>query len=146
MKSYRVHGETPMSDWGHAMFTDNLDSVIDCYVGEYVYSVDSENLVGIDDMMETIVEKMSECYENGMLPVCMESNIDNGTEIEELANLFNPSDIVMSAEAWDDDEMTMWFWANIAEPSEIYGFKTNDGAIVFDENMIERIGTIEEIA
>lgn len=47
----------------------------------------------------------------------------------------NPRDIVDSAEGWDS-ELTQWFWIKIAEPNDIMAITTRDGAIVFNEDLI----------
>ena len=57
---------------------------------------------------------------------------------EDFADMFNPSDIVDSAYAWDNEELTEWFYNHVAEPNKIGGVKTSDGAIVFDKDLIRR--------
>lgn len=138
--SYRyTNRESPMSDFGHAMFVDNeYSSEMYGREGANRYIVDQNNLRDISDFYDEIAEKISEQYENGTLPLEIDRIIENGTSADDIAHSFNPDDIVMSADAWDNGDLTQWFYENIAEPNDVYGFKTNDGAIVFDENMIAR--------
>ena len=138
--SYRyTNRESPMSDFGHAMFVDNeYSSEMYGREGANRYIVDQNNLRDISDFYDEIAEKISEQYENGTLPLEIDSIIESGTSADDIARSFNPDDIVMSADAWDNGDLTQWFYENIAEPNDVYGFKTNDGAIVFDENMIAR--------
>nr|DAO42067.1 MAG TPA: peptidase [Caudoviricetes sp.] len=138
--SYRyTNKDSPMSDYGHAMFVDDEYSS-DGYgrEGDYRYKVDQSRLTDISTLQEEIAEKLQEQYDNGMLPREIEEIMDSGVSAEQLAEEFNPDDIVMSAGAWDNGDLVQWFWDNIADPNDIYGIKTNDGAIVYDENMIER--------
>lgn len=138
--SYRyTNKDSPMSDYGHAMFVDDEYSS-DGYgrEGDYRYKVDQSRLTDISTLQEEIAEKLQEQYDNGMLPREIEEIMDFGVSAEQLAEEFNPDDIVMSAGAWDNGDLVQWFWDNIADPNDIYGIKTNDGAIVYDENMIER--------
>lgn len=138
--SYRyTNRESPMSDFGHAMFADDeYSSEMYGREGTYRYTVDQNNLRDISDFYGEIAQKITEQYENGTLPLEIDSIIEGGTSADDIARSFNPDDIVMSADAWDNGDLTQWFYENIAEPNDIYGFKTNDGAIVFDENMIAR--------
>lgn len=138
--SYRyTNKDSPMSDYGHAMFVDDEYSS-EGYGrdGDYLYKVDQSRLTDISTLQEEIAEKLQEQYDNGMLPREIEEIMDSGASAEQLAEEFNPEDIVMSAGAWDNGDLVQWFWDNIADPNDIYGIKTNDGAIVYDENMIER--------
>lgn len=124
---------TPMSDYGHAMFAQDRDSVCDCY-GDIEYLYDGEYSVEISDILSQISDAWDEDLENGMLPCGCEAL---GISGQEAADCFNPEDIVMSAEAWDNADMVMWFWSKIAEPADIKAVITSDGAIVFDEELIK---------
>lgn len=138
--SYRyTNSDSPMSDWGHAMFVDSPDaSIIYGRENPYRYKVDQAKLTDIGDLREEIIEKLKEQYEDGVLPNDIQQAMDWGASAEEIADEFDPSDIVISAQGWDNGDFMMWFYDNIAEPNGIYGIKTSDGAIVFDEDMIER--------
>ncbi len=138
--SYRyTNSDSPMSDWGHAMFVDSPDaSIIYGRENPYRYKVDQAKLTDIGDLREEIIEKLTEQYEEGVLPNDIQQAMDWGASAEEIADEFDPSDIVISAQGWDNGDFMMWFYDNIAEPNGIYGIKTSDGAIVFDEDMIER--------
>lgn len=138
MKSYRSYTEGgAMSGWGYAMFSDDMVRIEGCY-GPALYSVECDGLKNVSDLHDDIVSALEEDYEEGRLPLSMEEMIENGSTYEELANTFDPEDIVETAEAWDAPEMPTWFYERIAEPRDLAGVKTNDGAIIFDETIIEQ--------
>lgn len=58
-------------------------------------------------------------------------------KLKDLLNSFNPADIVNSAEAWDNGELVQWIHEQILEPNNIYAVITNNGAIVFDKDLIK---------
>ena len=62
--------------------------------------------------------------------------LDARLTYRDIAEEYNPSDIVMSAGAWDDDDMTMWVYFRVLEPNGIKGIYTDDGAVVFDPSII----------
>lgn len=121
---------TPMSDWGHAMFAEDRDAVCDCY-GDVEWLYDGSGAVAIEDLKDVIVSKWEADAEMGLLPEGYE-NLD----AMDAYDCFAPDDIVMSARAWDCGEALMWFCERIAEPMDISAVITNDGAIVFDEGLI----------
>ena len=57
---------------------------------------------------------------------------------DEFADLFDPEDIVISADAYDNEDLVAWLWENVLEPRDIVGIETYDGAIVFDPDIIKR--------
>ena len=123
--------ETPMSDWGHAMFAADKDSVDGCY-GDVAWEYDGSQSVDINNLADLIASKWAEDSESGLVP--------DGYEMyapDEISAEFNPQDIVMSAGAWDNGELTQWFWDRIADPMGISAIITSDGAIVFDEGLIK---------
>lgn len=131
-KYYRFsNSETPMSDYGHAMFAAKEDSVSG--YGENEYTYDGKNAVPIESLKDIIVKKWDETIENGMEPIGYE-NLTG----EEVYQEFDPSDIVMSAQAWDNGELLTWFYENVALENDITAVTTKDGAIVFDENLIKK--------
>ena len=133
MKSYRTtRRESPISDWGHAMFADRAES-LECYGGDagYWFSVDSDKLESIEDLRQLIIDTR---HDEGGLPWYMDDVAD-----DDFFSAFAPSDIVMSAGVYDNEELLQWFFDYIAAPSDIRGIKTPDGAIVFDEAMIDSI-------
>lgn len=137
---YTNRKENVMSDWGHAMFADDPDASAHYgRMNQTRYRVDNDLLTGIGELKGQVAAKLNEQYENKdwRLPPDLEQAMDEGVSAEELAEEFDPQEIVMSAGGWDNGEFMQWFWDNIAEPQEIKGVKTNDGAIVFDESLIE---------
>ena len=131
--------EDPMSDWGHAMFTDNKDRAYFDDDGDntgWIY--DGTDGVHITDLYPMIVEAWSEDWENdnfsrcNMKQWCPKSG-------EEVAEGFNPSDIVDHAGNWDHDDLLPWIWERILEPKGIDAVITEDGAIVFEPSLIRKI-------
>lgn len=122
--------DTPMSDWGHAMFAEDRDMVAQCYgTNEYLYNGVAST--EITDLHDIIVQAWEEDAKLGMLPIGYED-----LDAETVYSCFNPDDIVMSAGAWDCGEAVEWFWERIAEPMGISAVITSDGAIVFDADLI----------
>lgn len=109
MKSYRYYySDSPMSDFGHAMFADDRTSVE--RFGDTLYTVQSCFLIDI------------RVYINAF----------------GLPDSYNPKRIAIDAEAWDNYAMTRWFIDNIAIPQQIRGIKTRDGAVVFDQTITKK--------
>lgn len=125
-KSYRrINSNEVMSNWGHAMFSDNPDRITS--YGKNVYEVDTNALPNITTLSDEIKYQFEKSIEWGELEEFANLSSD------EFAELFNPTEIVESAEAWDNDELLSWFWEKIAEKKGIEGIKTNNGAIVFQQ-------------
>ena len=153
--SYRGKaGNSPLSDWGTAMFTDNgAEAYFPDTLNQYVenqkgYYVNKSELTDIDSLNNEIWNKWREDWENGTLKD--EYGIDYLTEEqalnkEEILREFDPDDIVDSARAYDNAEFVKWFYDKIIEPKGIAGVNTSDGAIVFDENVIHKIVADENI-
>lgn len=146
MLSYRLYGkEDGMSDWGHAMFTDDPSKVDGGYGhgGYYWFAVDSANLTDISDLSAAILDArhntdIDECY---YLPCHLMEHWHNDIESlsdDEFLALFNPTDIVDSAEAYDSETLSPWLWNEVLEPMEVYGIKTQDGAICYDPSLYSR--------
>lgn len=145
MMSYRLYGrEDGLSEFGHAMFTDNPSEVDGGYGhgGYHWFSVDSARLTNIDDLREAILaarrntnaEEFSlaadaEDWERLMKPM----------GDDEFFDMFNPADIVDSAGAYDDSLLIVWLWERVLEPMGIYGVKTQDGAVCYGASLYTRI-------
>lgn len=152
-RSYRFTREpnAVMSDYGHAMFADDVDANSAGY-GDYAWSVSNEDLTSWEDTKNMIVSAIEgEINENGELDGEMKRVFDQITDdyeyryeekpstrevAEAIAEEFNPQDIVESAGAWDNGDMMEWFYNNVAKPNKIKGVKTQDGAISFEESII----------
>lgn len=131
MTYYRFsNSQNPMSEWGHAMFAENRDSVQ--HYGDNEYHFNGEKGINIEDLHDLIVNAWEKTVEYGLEPIGFEE-----MEAEEIYNEFNPDDIVMSAQAWDCTELLEWFCENVAIPNDIQAVVTNDGAIVFEEELIQ---------
>ncbi len=144
--SYRVaSGGSPMSDYGHAMFADDPKNWIradERLLGGNgdVYAIRHELLTDINDLKEEITEKWDEDRSEGFAnaPMILSDYLENITG-EEIAEEFDPKDIVDSARAYDNDELIQWFYDRVIEPAGIAGVKTSDGAVAFDDSAIERV-------
>lgn len=130
MTYYRFSNSTnPMSEWGHAMFSEKRESVEHYGKNEFIYN--GNHGVKIEELEASIISQWEKTVETGMAPMGYEE-----MEAQTVFQSFNPSDIVMSAEAWDSSELLTWFCEAIAIPQDIQAVITNDGAIVFDSALI----------
>lgn len=139
MLYYRyTHRNTPMSDWGHAMFCDNDWR----NAGDgYCWTLDSALCTPITSLRDIIIETWEYDLANGFT-----GDFGNNPEHdfyctagiggEDIADSFNPEDISDTADAWDSD-LTQWFWERIAEPNGIMAISTQDGAICFDKSWVK---------
>ena len=135
--SYRFYAsDDPMSRAGYAMFADDHEQNGDAYGGDKprAFSVREDDLVPVWELSEKIAEARHETDE--YTPWILEDYAELSDE--DFADMFNPSDIVDSAYAWDNEELTEWFYNHVAEPNKIGGVKTSDGAIVFDKDLVRR--------
>lgn len=135
--SYRFYGrDDPMSRAGYAMFSDDYSLNSKAYGGDNAraFSVSENDLTDFHDIKGKIIEARHNTDEN--LPLVLEDYTELGDN--EFADMFNPEDIVNSADAWDNEDLVQWFWENVGEPNEIPGVKTQDGAIAFDLGIIRR--------
>lgn len=135
--SYRFYAsDDPMSRAGYAMFADDHEQNGSAYGGDKprAFSVREDDLTPVWELSEKIAEARHETDER--TPWILEDYAELSDE--DFADMFNPSDIVDSAYAWDNEELTEWFYNHVAEPNKIGGVKTSDGAIVFDKDLIRR--------
>ena len=63
-----------------------------------------------------------------------------GVDTDEAASLVNPSDIVDSAGAWDDQQFVSECWQRF----ERVGYRTYDGAVVLDKDGVELVFAVAE--
>lgn len=143
-KSYRsvASGESPISRYtGYGMFADDPNT-IDMY-GDALYSIDHSALANIEDYMGAIEAAWNEDVENYSLPASLDSmgEMWSGREV---AESFNPQDIVDGAGAWDNPDLVTWaFERGIFDG--VSGIKTADGAIAFDNSVIQQSDKNAEI-
>lgn len=112
---------------GFGMFAKNERRVSNCY-GENKYVYDGKNSVNIEKLKDRFIEAWEECSD--CAPDYMQ-----GLTGEEFFDCFNPDDIVEDAGAWDNDDFRRFFIEHIYNDEA--AIILNDGAIVFDENLIE---------
>lgn len=141
-KSYRCTNTGPISEYtGYGMFGDYAPGV-DMY-GENLYSVNHSDLTDISDFKEQIAQEWDNAVENETLPEELES-LGREKSGKEIAEDFDPEDIIDGAGAWDIPELATWaFNAGIFD--DVGGVKTQDGAIVWDESLIQKNSKDDEI-
>lgn len=137
-KSYRVvsKGEPVISGFAdYGMFADDGTKVSYGNIyGEDLYTVEKKLLANINDYKPAIAQAFREDVENDNLPPSLKYLIERATP-EEVAELFDPTDIVDSAEAWDVPELPTWAFEKGVFGYDLKGVKTQDGAIVFDADI-----------
>lgn len=132
----------PMSEWGHAMFVDNFEN---SYCGRGCdWTFEGTLATPITELKEAIISAWNQYLEDGYFGGFINNDNDYYTTLtaEEVYNSFNPYDIVNSAEGYDDTLVT-WLWEMVLEPNNIYAVTTNDGAVVFDESLINAMEVAE---
>lgn len=131
---------TAMSDWGHAMFTENRDSVATGY-GCNEYRYDGTGGVSIYELHDQIISAWEYDRKTGFTgdfsSWCTNDYYYQLTG-EDAFEAFAPEHIVDSAAGYDT-EMVVWLWERILEPLGIMAVITDDGAVVFDEGLIVRV-------
>ena len=134
-KSYRcTNGDAISSYTGYAMFADYAPAV-DMY-GDNLYTVNHADLTDIDEIKPKIEAAWDEAAERGTIPNELESLADERSG-KEIAEDFDPQDIVDGAGAWDVPELVSWaFDAGVFD--DISGVKTKDGAVTWDESLISQ--------
>jgi hypothetical protein len=140
--SYRFTAkESPMSDWGHAMFADNRDAVSGIY-GKNEYRVPIDRLTDVRDLDDAI----RSAWEGRDLGRSMSSvdaaYYDELTPDDIADQLINVGDIVNTAKGYDSP-LVNWFYDAVIEPRGIRGIKTLDGAVVFDPAVIKKVPSAE---
>jgi len=148
---YTGKQDNPMSQWGHAMFADEKGKVSEHYsYGKNAWAFSPESgdtrVVNIEDLKDKTRiawKKTVDFYnENGWYQSVgggenLEDFIKLDLSFDEVFSYLNPEDIVNTAEGWDGD-LGLWFYHAVAEPNDIGAIVTQDGAIVWDRDMIIR--------
>lgn len=134
----------PMSDWGHAMFSDDINEVEN--YGEYGWTYNGNGGVPIWDLRDEIIEAWEEDRKDGFYGDfgggVSEGSFYYQMDGEEAYEQFDPDDITDCAEGYDDS-MVQWLWERILAPRNIDAVITSDGAVVFDESLIGRFSEEE---
>ena len=134
-QSYRcTNSSKAMNGYGYAMFGDNA-AWVDGY-GENLYSVFHDDLEDIDNLKKKIAETWDKDVEMETIPADLEVLAREKTG-EQIAEDFDPTDIVDGAGAWDIPELVSWaFERGVFE--DVPGVKTHDGAVVWDDSIIHK--------
>lgn len=142
-----TNSESPLSDWGHAMFADSSERVEHYGKNQWLFKPKKEDsVVSFEDVKDKIKSSIQKYVEMGYYPQDVDGwfsswieDIDNEVlTIDELVNEFNPEDIADAALAWDNPVAVQFFYDNVAEPEGIDAIILSDGAIVFNEDLIEK--------
>jgi len=122
-----------MSDYGHAMFAANYDRVGGGCYGCVEHHYDGHDGVKIEDMYGLIREAWED---EAFRPV---GAYYASLTAEQVCECFTPQDIVDGADGFDNGDLVQWLWERVCEPEGIVAILTPDGAIVFDEALIETL-------
>lgn len=140
---------SPMSRAGYAMFATG-NPIRGSMFGDTLYTYYGEHGVKINDLYDTIEQKWAELVndENQMYfdPNELERLNEDFGDPHNVALAFNPENIVDSANAFDDEPMVAWLYNEILEPLGIEAVLTDDGAIVFNEELIRKEAITKEDA
>lgn len=116
---------------GYAMFADDPSEARG--YGDRFAAVRHDDLPKIDDFKEAIAEAWERDKAEYLLPPALEVFEDlSGAEV---ADHFDPVDILDGADAWDTPELITWAFSH-GIFDEVGGIKTSDGAIVWDDSLI----------
>ncbi len=130
--SYRGYRRKVIPDSiGYAMFADDPSEARG--YGDRFAAVRHGDLPKIDDFKEAIAEAWERDKAEYLLPPALEVFEDlSGAEV---ADHFDPVDILDGADAWDMPELITWAFSH-GIFDEVGGIKTSDGAIVWDDSLI----------
>ena len=131
--SYRGYTEDSAipNSIGYAMFADDPHAIAN--YGDKFSAVFHGDLAPIDDFKDAIARAWERDKAKYLLPPELEVFSDrSGTE---MADHFDPADIVDGADAWDTPELITWAFSH-GIFDEVGGVKTSDGAIVWDESLL----------
>ena len=131
--SYRGYTEDSAipNSIGYAMFADDPHAIAN--YGDKFSAVFHGDLAPIDDFKDAIARAWERDKAKYLLPSELEVFSDRSGA--EMADHFDPADIVDGADAWDMPELITWaFQHGIFD--EVGGVKTSDGAIVWDDSLI----------
>lgn len=134
---HRYTNNGPMSEWGHAMFAKGNPYRVSFY-GDNHYTFDG-NAPHIGTIISDIKARILEDVEQGYSNLDSDFDLLGITEdnIDEFVTAYNPSDVVDTAGAWDNSYLLAAAWS-VLESKEIYAVLLDDGAIVFDESLINK--------
>lgn len=116
---------------GYAMFADDPHAIEN--YGSRFAVVRHDDLPTIDDFKESIAKAWERDKAKYLLPPELEVFSDRSGA--EMADHFDPVDIIDGADAWDTPELITWAFSH-GIFDEVGGVKTSDGAIVWDESLL----------
>jgi hypothetical protein len=128
-----THSQNPMSDYGHAMLAANRARVAESGYGPVEHRYDGTDGVRIEDLYGLIREAWED---EAARPA---DTYYASLSAEQVCACFAPQDIVDGADGFDAGELVQWLWERVCEPEGIVAILTPDGAIVFDEALIETL-------
>ncbi|MBW2094199.1 MAG: DEAD/DEAH box helicase family protein [Deltaproteobacteria bacterium] len=123
-----TNSESPMSDAGFAMFAEDQTKVDEGTYGAFHHTVDVDSIPE-----EKVVYAGSPKFQAALKSALEEEGESN---VDELVKAANPDSIVDSAELWDDMPLVQLVWDKVMEPNGWTVVETDDGAVVFDEALI----------
>ena len=131
--SYRGYTEDSAipNSIGYAMFADDPHAIAN--YGDKFSAVFHGDLAPIDDFKDAIARAWERDKAKYLLPPELEVFSDRSGA--EMADHFDPADIVDGADAWDTPELITWAFSH-GIFDEVGGVKTSDGAIVWDESLL----------
>ena len=130
---------SPMSDWGHAMFAENRDAVVNYGKNHFTLDIDKESNGVIYAGDSKFTDALKKFYIGGRgNDVFVEMSEIYGEEdaLERLISEANPDNIVDSAGLWDGDIIGD-IYEDILEPNGWKTIETRDGAVTFDESIVK---------
>ena len=132
---YRGANEGVMPDVGYAMFTEDENSA-EYYSGSghgRMFRVSDSDLVPIESIQDAIANEWDNTDSKSNY------DLDDIYDLpgDEVAALFDPSNIVDSAGAWDRPELIQWAAEHVDGFADVSGYRTQDGGVVFDESIAQ---------
>lgn len=147
---YTRRDTSPMSDYGHAMFAqlsgaaERREGLSRTY-GDIAWSFDPSQkgvarIADLESVMRSEWKKTMRQVENYEYYSEGGENLEQfiGQDFDEIFSSFSPKSIITSAGAYDDPDLTAWLWFKVLEPRGLGAVVTPDGAIVYDETLIQR--------
>ncbi len=123
-----THGPKPESRGGHMLFASDFDKVANSYGGNY-WVADSTEAVDVKKLLPDFEKALKNRPE--LLDAYQSS-------AKQLADSFDPEDIVNSAGAWDAEDLIEAVYLDVLEPKGISKVQTADGLVVFDPSLVTK--------
>jgi hypothetical protein len=120
------------------MFAEDIESVARAY-GKNLFGYDGKKAIDVDKILDDVRVALEEDQ-----PEFLDWDAMGTADLEDYLSYLNPEKIVDSAEAWDDPEFVEWFVDRFVEKEGIQAVLTNDGAVVFDEKLIDYLGELQD--